>query len=222
MGKRLLRVAVGIALFLILTWAAWSVLDLPPVRLLVKYGLPPAGGPTGREVELEVNGRPVRFLEISPGYCHVVHHVWEDEGDLLGRLSAPLGLPLGRAPEPAESGMDEWVEVEEPYWIAPGELHDRPRPDLWIATDGAKLLRAAILRIRAPTDAELHLAAAREVWGAHDLAAMWKPTGRTRRPNLRLYGPGWRGFSGTTLDVWDRIVESGRDSGPAFLLPRLV
>lgn len=50
--------------------ALWSACDWPSVRLLATYGLPPAGGPTGRKRVIE----GIEFLEISPGYVSSGSH----------------------------------------------------------------------------------------------------------------------------------------------------
>jgi hypothetical protein len=128
MGKRLLRPVLYVVFLSLFVWVMWGLLDVPPLRLLWRYGLPPAGGPTGREVVLHVDGRRVRFVEMAPGYCHVVRKVWTDEGDFLGRLFAPLGLSLGDPPVRSDTYRDEWVEVEEPYWIAPAAYDDPDTP----------------------------------------------------------------------------------------------
>jgi hypothetical protein len=56
-----LAVLGGLAQTIFLTWI---VLDLPPVRLVREYGFPPAGGPTGRTMEIE----GAQFVEIGTGY----------------------------------------------------------------------------------------------------------------------------------------------------------
>ncbi len=60
--KRGLAIA-GVAVPALLA-AAWLSLGRPPPGWVVRHGLPPAGGPTGRAVEIE----GVRFVEIGPGF----------------------------------------------------------------------------------------------------------------------------------------------------------
>ena len=58
-------IAASVLLFLALILAAlWNVFDWPPPRLILKYGFPPAGGPTGRTMTIE----GVEFVELKPGY----------------------------------------------------------------------------------------------------------------------------------------------------------
>ena len=99
--------------------AAWLAAGRPPPGLVVRHGLPPAGGPTGRTVEIE----GVTFVEIGPGYFRMgSEHEW-DRGDLLGRLSAAVGLSWGKAPGPPTDEMPvRWVEIRGPYWIADSEV----------------------------------------------------------------------------------------------------
>jgi hypothetical protein len=54
--KKKLLISVGVLLLLgaILT-VVWLICDWPPPRLILKYGLPPAGGPTGRRLEIAGN-----------------------------------------------------------------------------------------------------------------------------------------------------------------------
>ena len=48
---------LGIVLVVLAAGAVvWVGLDLPPVKLVAKYGFPPAGGPASREVEMETGG----------------------------------------------------------------------------------------------------------------------------------------------------------------------
>jgi formylglycine-generating enzyme required for sulfatase activity len=99
----------------------WIAADLPPLRLVLSHGFPPAGGPTGRVKEIE----GVRFVEIGTGYFRMGS--WFDctKGDALGRICKVLHLPRGK--QPVESGCEvpvRWVEIRQPYWIAETELTD--------------------------------------------------------------------------------------------------
>jgi formylglycine-generating enzyme required for sulfatase activity len=111
-GGILLLVVGGVAL-------AWEIADWPPPRLLLKYGFPPAGGPTGRTCTLE----GVEFVELSPGCFRMGSHARCETGDLLGRICAMAGLPWGRRPR--HSGVEcppRWVEFREGFWIARTEV----------------------------------------------------------------------------------------------------
>lgn len=105
----------------------WLAFDWPPPRLLLAYGLPPAGGPTGRKMEVE----GLEFVEISAGYFRMGSHFDCEPGDLTGRIGAALGLEVGVPPR--HGGLEitrtltttwfqdcpvHWVEAEKPFWIA--------------------------------------------------------------------------------------------------------
>ncbi len=113
------HVIAGAGLALLAVAAAWLALGRPPPGWVVRHGLPPAGGPTGRAVEIE----GVRFLEIGPGFFRMgSEHGW-DRGDLLGRLSALAGLSWGRPAEPPTDEMPvRWVEIRTAYWLAETEV----------------------------------------------------------------------------------------------------
>jgi hypothetical protein len=50
---RLFLVIVGVGVLVVGAGVLlWTALDLPPVKLVVAHGFPPAGGPTGRRVEV--------------------------------------------------------------------------------------------------------------------------------------------------------------------------
>ncbi len=62
--KRLLILGGALLVLAAAGEIAWLALDLPPPGLVVKHGFPPAGGPTGRRMEVE----GVTFVEIGTGY----------------------------------------------------------------------------------------------------------------------------------------------------------
>ena len=119
MRRRLIIALVVLLALAGVTVLLWAALDWPPPRLLMKYGLPPAGGPTGRTKTVA----GLEFVEIEEGYCQVRRQVIEQEGDFLGRALRPLGLPIGR-PEinVPEYSWDCFVEVPRDYWIATGVI----------------------------------------------------------------------------------------------------
>ena len=113
-------VVSGIVVVLFLAGTAgWLSLGRPPVTWVVRHGLPSAGGPTGRSVEVE----GVRFVEIGAGYYRRgSEHGWA-RGDLLGRWSAKVGLPWGTAPgRPTDEMPVRWVEIGSAYWLAATEV----------------------------------------------------------------------------------------------------
>jgi formylglycine-generating enzyme required for sulfatase activity len=98
---------------------AWKALDLPPVRLVLSHGFPPAGGPTGRVKEIE----GVRFVEIGTGYFRMGSWFGGGKGDALGRICKALHLPWGKQPQVIGNEVPvRWVEIREPHWIAVTEL----------------------------------------------------------------------------------------------------
>lgn len=115
MRRRVLPIVVGTGLAAGIVAVLWGILGGPPARLLFRYGLPPAGGPTGRVVRIE----GVEFLEFEPGYCRVGSHEGCDRGDFAGRVSSWLGLSWGTTP--SHSGFDcppRWVEIPHRFLIA--------------------------------------------------------------------------------------------------------
>jgi formylglycine-generating enzyme required for sulfatase activity len=117
---RRLIISASILLFLVLVLASlWSGFDWPPPRLILKYGFAPTGGPTGRTMTIE----GVEFVELKPGYFLMGSHYSYDEGNLLGRLCAALGVPFGEHPHRDERAVPlHWVEVRAPFWISRYEI----------------------------------------------------------------------------------------------------
>ncbi len=114
---RVLVIAGVVVVVLAAGAVVWVALDLPPPRLVLAHGFPPAGGPTGRVKEIE----GVRFVEIGTGYFRM--GLVGDRGDLLGRLCKVFSLPWGRQPRTGGSCMPtHWVRIVRPYWIAQTEL----------------------------------------------------------------------------------------------------
>jgi formylglycine-generating enzyme required for sulfatase activity len=99
----------------------WIAADLPPLRLVVPHGFPPAGGPTGRVKEIE----GVRFVEIGTGYFRMGSWFNCTKGDALGRICKVFKLPWGKQPvEDCDEVPVRWVTIREAYWIAVTELSD--------------------------------------------------------------------------------------------------
>ncbi len=162
----------GVALALLALTAAWLALGRPPPGWVVRHGLPPAGGPTGRAVEVE----GVRFIEIGPGFFRMGSEYGWDRGDLLGRLSALAGLSWGRPADPPTEEMPvRWVEIREAYWLAETEVtnaqyerFDPERERMWPGDDDPVtgvdwnearaycdwLTTRGSLRVRLPSEAE--------------------------------------------------------------------
>ena len=126
MGKNLKTYAVLLTLLAGILTAAWHVTGWPPPWLVAKYGLPPAGGPTGRKLTVE----GIEFIELSRGYylmgsSYYIDRGFDDssEGDSLGRLAQRLGLPLGEQPFSYHMELPQrWIEISTPFWCAVTEV----------------------------------------------------------------------------------------------------
>ena len=62
--RRIVIAAVVLALLVGVVVVVWNLADWPPPRLILKYGFPPTGGPTGRTKVIE----GIEFVELKPGY----------------------------------------------------------------------------------------------------------------------------------------------------------
>jgi formylglycine-generating enzyme required for sulfatase activity len=108
-----------ISLFLLLAgWAAWTFFTLPPLRLVLRHGLPPSGGQTGRTVTIE----GVLFVELAPCYFRMGSTHTAKKGDLLGVASSFLGLPYGKQPKPSDEMPLRYIEFPDGFWIARTEV----------------------------------------------------------------------------------------------------
>jgi formylglycine-generating enzyme required for sulfatase activity len=112
--------SVTLLLFLVLLLAAlWAGFDWPPAPLILRYGFPPTGGPTGRTMTIE----GVEFVELKPGYFRMGSHFLCSKGNLLGRISAVLGLTLGEHPTHySRECPPHWVEIDGAFWIGRTEV----------------------------------------------------------------------------------------------------
>ncbi len=132
--KLLIGCSVLLLLGAILT-AVWVGCDWPPPRLILKYGFPPAGGPTGRR--LTIHG--LSFTEIAPGYGKV-GSTWGQQSHgsmtiavhrlraLLGMEREPFGWRAGSRHQPF------WMEQRTSFWfqesMLPEEYFARCREEL--------------------------------------------------------------------------------------------
>jgi formylglycine-generating enzyme required for sulfatase activity len=172
--RRLIIAAAVLTLLGVAGVLAWELADMPPLGFVLRYGYPSPMGPTGRTMEFE----GVEFVEISPGYFRMGSHYFCDEGDVVGRISAAVGLPWGK--QPRHRGGEcpvHWVEFENGFWIARTEItneqyerfdpeHERPmympadrHPMVDVLWEDAKahcawLSERSGLSVRLPSEAE--------------------------------------------------------------------
>jgi len=117
--RRIILAAVVLALLVGIVVIAWRVNDWPPPRLILKYGFPPTGGPTGNKRVIE----GIEFIELKPGYFRMGTHRFCKDGDLLGRVAAALGLSWGNPPQHVSSLCPtRWAEAPGSFWIASTEV----------------------------------------------------------------------------------------------------
>jgi hypothetical protein len=76
--KRTVLIVGGLVLLLGFVAALWEINDWPPIGLILKYGFPPTGGPTGNTCVIE----GVEFVELKPGYCRI--DIWDEGTPLAG------------------------------------------------------------------------------------------------------------------------------------------
>jgi len=208
--RRLFISAVVLFLLAGIVTILWSVLDWPPPRLILKYGLPPAGGPTGRRWTADCG---IEFVEISPGYCKAYRPVVDERGTLLGRFGAILGVPIGQRPEFGGLHEDRWIEVSDKYWIStspyPYEVACRRCFRLTFRTTGSFdwLSSTNPGQFRLPIAEELYLAAGHEITGSAG-TAMASIVGPESSPGLVLYGTGWTSGKPITSEIIVKAVVS--------------
>lgn len=104
----------------------WTGLNLPPVECLIRYGLPPAGAPTGRMAVFHRDGnlylkRGFRFYELSPGYFLQRRYGVDPRCKAVKkRIMAVL---LSSSVKGGNAGYDErayvWRILRDPVWIHP-------------------------------------------------------------------------------------------------------
>jgi formylglycine-generating enzyme required for sulfatase activity len=121
---RLARLGSIAALILATGAILWATRGGPPPLWVVEYGRPGSSRPTGRRAVVEGIG----FVEISRGYFRMGSHRNCRAGDVLGRLAAPLGVPLGNAAVHAPESdrcrecPPHWVRFPSGFWLAEREF----------------------------------------------------------------------------------------------------
>ena len=103
---------VLVALLAATLW--WALLGAPPPALMLEYGLPPAGGPTGRTLHVE----GMEFVELSRGYYLM------GSGELCAGISRKLVALEAEQPS-------HWVEIVSPFWVSTTEVP----VSLWLEFD---------------------------------------------------------------------------------------
>jgi hypothetical protein len=119
--KRTVLILVALLLLVGITVVVWEVADWPPPRLILKYGFPSGGGPTGRTF---VDASGIEFVEIASGSAWYRHADEEFHRGLLDRIRDGLGLGVR---SPFDTRLSEqicWVETHRPYWISRERISD--------------------------------------------------------------------------------------------------
>lgn len=120
--KRLMVTTLVLFVFGCGLWTTWEVCDWPPVRLIVKYGFPPAGGPTGRRMTVQ----GIEFIELSPGYFRMgSHHSCVHTG-LFERVLGWIGFSNAqRVQHRCDECPPHWVEISTSFWISRAEVSNQ-------------------------------------------------------------------------------------------------
>jgi formylglycine-generating enzyme required for sulfatase activity len=116
--KRRWLIGLGVLLLGGITVLFWLAEDWPPPALIVEYGFPPSGGPTGARRTVE----GIEFIELDPGYYRMGGWNKDDDGSFFGRVCSLVGLPWGARPRPGPSSPPHWVEIPHSFWIARTEI----------------------------------------------------------------------------------------------------
>ncbi|UCC69710.1 MAG: hypothetical protein JSV79_07410 [Armatimonadota bacterium] len=134
MWKKRLTISAGVVLLAVGTVAVlWHVLDWPPPRLILKYGFPPAGGPTGRTEtvgDLELIEVDTRYAWADSQWIEQCEPLWisrafpDLDSGWFTREQRPHGplLSYATAPEFALAGVFD--PIGDPLPIASGSDPD--------------------------------------------------------------------------------------------------
>jgi len=102
--KRTVLILAAVLFLVGVTAIVWGLADWPPIRLILKYGFPPSGGPTGNVKTIE----GIEFVELKLGYFRMGSKFNAKGGDWLGKICAPFGLPWGKHSEPSRAMPVHW------------------------------------------------------------------------------------------------------------------
>ena len=117
--KRLLLVLVLLVLLGGVTTVTWTLMDLPPIRFVFRYGFTPRCEPTGKRLEIE----GIEFVEIGPGIFRMGSKYRAEGGDFIGNLCARFGLPWGVALRAVTLAPAEALGVGDLYGsLEPGKV----------------------------------------------------------------------------------------------------
>jgi hypothetical protein len=159
--KRKIAILGAVLLVASTAMVAWTGSRRLPPRLIVRYGLPPVGGPTGRVREIA----HLAFVEIEPGYAHIRRRVYRRIGDLPGRYCAPLALDIGTSDVPFPGlFVDEWVEIPRKIWVSWRAVAPENEEEIC-----RSLGKAAGGKFRRATREEVYVAADGDALDAHGL-----------------------------------------------------
>ncbi len=128
-SKKKLLIGAAVLLFLgaILT-AVWVGCDWPPPRLILNYGLPPAGGPTGRRLTVE----GIEFIELRPGYFRMGSGSVKGTERLTRLLADVFRIVQGEPATDSGEPPGGWTEIPASIWMSRTEI----TVDLYARFDG--------------------------------------------------------------------------------------
>lgn len=111
-------ILAGLLVVILAGVVLWFALNLPSPLLVLDYGFPPTGGPTGNKMVLET----VTFVELAPGYFLMGDDHQLQKGTLDSILEW-LGLGTPPLPDsPPSNAPAHWVEIPRVIWVAETEI----------------------------------------------------------------------------------------------------
>jgi len=116
--KRVILIILVLLLLAGVGQIVWMIAELPPVRMVWRYGFSYDPEPTGKKKSYQ----GVEFVEIGPGCFRMGSNQGAEGGDLLGRWCARFGLPWGDQPKFSDEMPVHWVEFPRGFFVAETEV----------------------------------------------------------------------------------------------------
>jgi formylglycine-generating enzyme required for sulfatase activity len=116
--KRVALIALVAFVLFLIGGTVWTLAELPPVSMVLRYGFSYGPEPTGKVETYE----GVAFVEIGPGCFRMGSEKNALGEDLLGQLCARFNLPWGEQPKPSDEMPVHWVEFPRGFFIAMMEV----------------------------------------------------------------------------------------------------